>query len=308
MYNTIRRAILTMYAALAIVGAVLLIVDVVGLFVPLRNDAIYAEPNAGFGLGDLTLPAAGLRAALVRQPAEAADAYVRRSAVAVQQGLAHYWRPEQAARYRLHLPIWENWVLWALGFWQPQAFGLYEFCDPARALDRGVGLCSQHAILEVDALHRAGIPAQIIGSRRHVLVTAEVTPGVWWLVDPDYGVVVPQDLSTVQARPELIAAAYRPTDVALLTDVYATETFARYPDIAAYCGARLPIENLAYMFKWVLPLLALALGALPWLALAPEWCSRSSILQGAHRYYLRLSAISLRVSGSHRHQRLGQQN
>jgi hypothetical protein len=268
----------------AVWGLALLALNLAGLAIPLRNDAIYTEVGTAFGPGDITLTAAELRAALVRAPAEPTERYVRRATGAVNHGVAHYWREEGAARYRLHLPIWENWLLWAAGYWQPGAFGLYEICDVERAIERGVGLCSEHAIILASAFERAGVRAQILGSPRHVLTTVEVAPGVWWLADADYGVVMPFDLATARSQPELIRSAYAVANsdartAALLRAILSTDAFDTRASARAYCGARLTIERWAYALKWLIPALLLFLAC----SRARSWAVLARSPRQAHR-------------------------
>ncbi|MBA1330248.1 hypothetical protein QQ73_03385, partial [Candidatus Endoriftia persephone str. Guaymas] len=43
------------------------------------------------------------------------------------------------------------------------------------------------------------------------MATAKTTNGDWWILDPDYGVVIPHDLRTLEQQPELVSEYYAPS-------------------------------------------------------------------------------------------------
>jgi hypothetical protein len=266
---TVWRGILIVYVCLAFFGLALSCINVAGLVIPLRNDTIYTETQSSFR-NDITLTADQLRAALVRGEDEPADSFVHRATMAVNQGIAHYWSPEGALQYRLHLPIWENWLLWAGGYWFAPLFERYEFVDADKAIDRGVGMCSQQALILVEALQRGGVPAHLVAlSGEHAVVLADVGDVQWWVADPDYGVVLPYTLKTLHDKPELVGAAYTAAGydqatVAWARHSYGLDASLTFPALTDYAGPRLTIERAAYTAKWIVPLICLALGILPW--------------------------------------------
>jgi len=251
--RTVRR----ITAALAVLGALLLALHVAGRFVPLRNPAVYTEAN--HFPDDITLTYAEAKAQLVRRPGEARGDFAVRATDVVNRGMAHYWRDDGAVRFHVHVPPWENYFLWALGWIDPAGYGKWEFADDDKALERGVGLCSQQAIILVRALRRAGVPAAIVGLSGHVVATAAVGPGALILLDPDYGVVVPHSLAEVQRDPDLVrpyyAAKYPPRQVDLLVGIYGPEgNFVDPTGADAYTAGRRRKEAWTYTACWVLPL------------------------------------------------------
>jgi hypothetical protein len=106
-----------------------------------------------------------------------------------------------------------------------------------------------------------------------MIVTAEVAPGVWYLFDPDYGVVIPHALEVVENSQELIEAAYAAEDDATLRAIinyYASKTdnsvdstgrggfYTSWGDTAEEYSVR---ENLANILKWVVPVSLVLFGA-----------------------------------------------
>ena len=61
--------------------------------------------------------------------------------------IAHYWRDEGINKYYLRIPFWENYLLYIASYIDPEEYLKYEFYDYRRAIERGVGLCSQQAII-----------------------------------------------------------------------------------------------------------------------------------------------------------------
>ncbi len=130
---------------------------------------------------------------------------------AVYRGVVHYWPEtgEAVDRYRLRVPVYENYLLYLASYIRPDYFEKYEFVSARKALERGIGLCSQQAMAVRGAMKRNGVPARIVLLSGHVVVTAEVDRGEWWVLDPDYGVVIPKSISEIERDPEIIRPYYR---------------------------------------------------------------------------------------------------
>lgn len=252
------RRVRTITGVLFLVGAGLLLLHLAGRFVPLRNPAVYAElhhfPN------DITLTYAEARARLVRRPEEAPLAYAVRANGVVNRGMAHYWRDEGADRFRLHIPPWENYLLWALGWIDPETYGKWEFADDDKALRRGVGLCSQHTVILAGALARAGVRSVIVKLGGHIVAMTGQPPNHYVLLDPDYGVVVPHGILEVQRNPDLIrpyyaAAGYGVAEVDHLVEMYGSEEDnVLYPNgPRTYAYWRREQEHRLYTACWMIP-------------------------------------------------------
>src|SRR5262249_16306670 len=133
-------------ATSAAAGAILLAVNLTGLFVPLRYAEIdHPSPDTllrSYGPGDRTMTWETARAQLAPTPAASPLSYAHRLTNVVAQSVLHYWYQRDRRRFRLQVPIWENYLLWAAGEIRPE-YRLYAFADPLKALERGAGMCDQ---------------------------------------------------------------------------------------------------------------------------------------------------------------------
>ncbi len=153
----------------------------------------------------------------------------------------------------------------------PSRFLKYEFANYKRAIERGVGLCSQSVIVEAAVLRRRALNSGIVLlSGEHVVMQAEVSDepdGEWWVLDPDYGVTIPYSISEIQKNPQLVAdyyakAGYDEATVRNLVRIYGLEDItvinrrgARWYHIKKFVG-----EKVAYVLIWVIPVVLMA----PW--------------------------------------------
>lgn len=249
-----------MGAAFAL-GSALFAITAAGLLVPLRNPEVYAE-RAASAWGRLKMTEAEL-AQVAAMPFDDRRAFAVRLNRAVHAGLQHYWSPEGADRYSLRVPFHENFILHVLGWVDFERFGLYEFIDYRRALSRGVGLCSQHAIVETGLLRHRGIPARIVRLDGHVVLEALVEPerGRWWVLDPDFGVELPAPLHELEAdlgrvRVAYEAAGYSANDAAGIAAYYDAAGNMSFESVEDFAGPRRAIiERLTYLTIWLIPAL-----------------------------------------------------
>jgi hypothetical protein len=263
-------------------GLGLLALNVSGLQSSLRNPGIFQENNCYFP-NDIRLSESELRARL-DEPLRDRRTYVADATRAINAGIAHYWNDEGIDKYRLRVPPNENFLLFAASWVLPRRFTKYEFYDADRAIERGVGLCSQHAIIEQEMLGRRGVEARIIGLNGHVLLEANVAepgqPQEWWLLDPDYGVVLPHSLQAVEQRPELASSLYREaghdeTEVAHVTNLFAS----RDNVTVERASGRLLLERMSYALIWFIPAALILVAKGNWLlVIMARLCSRKSVV------------------------------
>lgn len=249
---------------IALLGSVLLILNLIGLFTSLRSPEL-TTADTFFGVGDLTLSEQEVLSLARRREGEPTREYVKRVTYAVNKGMAHAWIP---GAYNFHVPVTENWILWLLGPVHP-GFQLWEFANHHKALERGVGLCSQHAIVLNGLLYEQGVRSQIVSlGALHVVNRVEVAEGEWVIADPDFGLILP-DLPDITS--ELIRTTYRP-----LIPELPTGAAPEYPDpldyyieayrsplrfsetLFEYNPGATTLESWAYMLKWLLPVLFVA--------------------------------------------------
>ena len=193
---------------------------------------------------------------------------------------AGYGNGSEIIALNLRVPIWENYLLFLLSYLKPDTYRDYEFCRYDKALERGIGRCGQQSLVVVSLLDSQGIEAGFIDwSDHHAVAIAKTGPSEWYILDPDYNISFPYrtrslGANTPEAFPDLAAALLRE---------HPDQTIIQHPDgtnrttperlyktdgqtvslggPSARWGRACPIERVAYILKWVLPILLL----LPWL-------------------------------------------
>ncbi len=173
------------------IGLLLLVLNLAGLFIPLRNPALYKEPRRyqGTTLTEEQVQEAGARR---NEPIES---YVVRLNNAVRQGTVHYWD-------------------------------------------------------------------DVIGLEDHVVAMALVDQGndVWWVVDPDFGVVIDHDIDAINKTPEIIkssyaAAGYDEETIGNLLRTYGA-SYHTYRGVKEYRNWKVYyFERLSYLLTWIIPIL-----------------------------------------------------
>src|SRR3712207_5097036 len=96
--RTLKRMLLTCYAGMALLGVALIVVNLIGLALPLRHPDL-SQAHTFFGRGDLIIPAQAVFDQTPRQPGEPTAAYVNRLTKLVNEGTAHYW---SSGDYNIH--------------------------------------------------------------------------------------------------------------------------------------------------------------------------------------------------------------
>jgi hypothetical protein len=227
-----------------------MVLNISAFFLPIRNPAVYQLD----GGKEISLTYAAALDQINKTAGESDTQYVYRLTHVVNQSIAHYWNDEGIDTYYLHVPPWNNYILWLSAYIYPHTFLKYEFTDYHRALQRGIGLCSEQSLIMVDVLQENGIRAKMIGLKAHV-VAAAWTDGKWFISDPDYGVVLPYSIEDVEQNPAVILPYYKDmVDPALILSIYGTKTDLRqYASAGAYNNIRQPFEDTAYIAIWVIP-------------------------------------------------------
>ncbi|MBI4205191.1 MAG: hypothetical protein HY527_09210 [Betaproteobacteria bacterium] len=240
------------------VGIFLISANTVGLLTSLRNDEIFLEKNVLFEQ-DITLSAKQVYAA-INAPAADKKSYFNVLTHAINKGIAHYWLDEGIDKYNLRIPFSENYLLFITSFIIPQYYRKYELRDYRLAIERGVGLCSQHAIIVAEILKEKGIESGIMTLPDHVIAIARVDDGrnEWWVLDADYGVVLPHGPEEIKKTPDIIAPYYRSRGydertIATLTSNYGKKGKV-YLDGAKNYGSKIYwAEAATYILVWIIP-------------------------------------------------------
>ena len=239
-------------------GLLLLGLNIAGLFKTLRNPALQTEKTPY--KDDVTLSLEEARKSWDRRPDENEKAYAVRATLLVNRVMAHYWKDEGIRKYHLRVPLWENYILWFAGLVKPDVYRKYEFRDYEKAMERGVGICSQQAMALKGLLMANGIKASLWDIAGHVVVSAVFSDGSQWILDPDYGKYVPYSIRQIEEDPERVRASYAGQD-----DVYASwlkkhkttdDLVKEYEKTGNHIYTMDPtFENFSYVAVWIIPFL-----------------------------------------------------
>jgi len=239
------------------IGVILLVINLFGLFRSMRNQDLYTEKNTG-RINDVTIKLTDAKKQIVRKSGETDREFALRINDVVSKSMSHYWKAEGAEKYNLRVPVWENYFLYFINSFKED--NRYEFVNYKKGLERGVGLCSSHSIVVKGILLDNGIETQLWDIAGHVVVRARLDEKEWYILDPDYGLVVPHDISEIEADPEIVRPAY--ADLASLykpeyDDPYTTDHVVEiYGEEGNHIYTYNPLwENLSYVAIWLIPLL-----------------------------------------------------
>lgn len=248
----------TIKLLLFILGLLLLGLNITGLFKSLRDEDLYSEITPY--KNDISIRFEEAKKQWDRKDGEPEKEYALRAATLVNNAMAHYWRDEGIKKYYMQVPVWENYIL-ALKQLVTGA-EKYEFRNYKKAIERGVGICSQPCIALKYMLNDNGIEANLWDIRGHIVVDVTFSDGSKYTLDPDYGQYVPLGIEEIQENPELAREWYAGQD-----DVYAghLKKHKHTDDIVEMYGKdgnhlyymKTGFEDFSYIAIWILPILLL---------------------------------------------------
>lgn len=245
-------------------GFCLFVINIIGLFISLRNESIYQEPT-GF-VDDITLSEQEFYHRIKKTVIDKKE-YITNLNEAVNRGIAHYWRDAGINKYNLRIPFYENYLLFIASYLYPQEYLKYEFVDYGKAIERGVGLCSQQAIIVSEILLEKNIPSYIVGLSGHVVLRAQVSdnPEEWWVLDPDYGVVIPYDINFIENNSKIIRSFYAQAGHELNTIAKLEKIYEKRGNVVSgeqgsrgYQIKKSSYEPKFYSLKWIIPCIFIA--------------------------------------------------
>lgn len=271
-YRPIRKTILSTKAPSFLIfslSCILMIINIGGLFISLRNPAVY--DGIGYA-GKIRVPrytSEGFSERMNRIEAidEQYPAYVKRLTQLVFDSTVHYWEnDENASAFNLKIPLHENYLLYFMNKLNGRD-ELYEFCRAEKAVERCATVCSQSSRILADVLTRNRVRAQIVALDGHVVVRARVDreSDEWWILDGDYGVLIEHDLQEIEQAPEIITSAYQEKGY---HDLVIAEMVAIYgPNGNEIIDEKLLCEREEhlYLLKWWIP----SIGMLTFLTYLP---------------------------------------
>jgi hypothetical protein len=235
-------------------GGVLLLINIFGLFQNLRNNDIYFEKtyldnNIKINKKDLYL--------IINSNTSNEQEYITNLTDAVHKGIAHYWLDE-IAKYNLTIPIYENYILYLMSYFDPQ-YKKYEFVNYNKALERGVGLCSQYSFVITEILKEKGFDSRFVALTRHRVSTVRLSNGKWWVIDPNYNVVLPYSLKEIESNPKIVKQFYKnkgfsDTISSSMIDIYEKKGNRVYnKNGGKWYYTKSKIEYWLYVLKWLIP-------------------------------------------------------
>jgi hypothetical protein len=251
------------------VGVILLLINSTRFFIPLKNPAIYTEQKNYFKNDTILTPEESLRqlSLLKNLPPEQT---ITGANMVIHQSIAHYWENDGKSKYHMRIPFYENWILAGLGYIYPSIYNTYEYCNYKDTVRRGIGLCSQHAIALTDFLNENNILSYVVGLDGHVVSTAQVNEKTWWILDPDFGIIIPFSLSEIENSPQIVSAYYKniPSlknpneELKDFEKIYGFSGNIVYPDAlignVGYIDCnwkKVFIEKLSVILIWIIPLI-----------------------------------------------------
>ena len=245
-------------ALLACLGGLILCVNVSGFLIPLRAESINGYSDFAGGetrTFDESIGSLDGLAARAQSKREIVTAATR----IFHEGIAHVSPGDVEMHgvdyYRMRVPVSENWVLYILSHLKPDTYRDYEFCSYRRALRRGTGRCGQQALALVSFLSSQGIETGFVALGGHAIATAKVDDSSWFLLDPDYGGVIPYSIELAERAPSGVLQHYW-SDAATINRIdhaYAPDNRVSYGGPEARFGRACPIESAAYVIKWAFP-------------------------------------------------------
>lgn len=247
-----RNLLLTFF----VVGAFLLALNIYGEFVSLRNPKV----NEGLShFNKFRKPQESPQQVfkkIDKGQDESNEEYAYRLTDLVYSATVHKWEDvTNYTEYNHQVPPQENFLLWAMSYLNPTTYRFYEFCDPYKAIERGVMICSQATQVMVQLWKKTGLDARDIVLDGHVVAEAQVDreKDVWWILDADFGVVLEHDMNFLQGHPETIVEKY--VNAGYNLDI-AKRVAEFYGPEGNYVQSNVGIcrveENL-YRWKWYLP-------------------------------------------------------
>jgi hypothetical protein len=252
---------------LFLAGWLLIAVNLAGFFIPIRDVGIYTELRNGFR-DDILLTEKEFYQRIERHGESDAE-FARKVTEAVSHGIAH----NNMYRYR-KMPFYRNYLLalsrhalfvwrWARGTLndpnKPPVYH-YIFSDWRKAVARGVGLCAQQSDIVAGILTENHIPSKIMSLGGHVVASGEIDQEgkTWWILDPDYGVVIPHDLHTIENQPSLIrpyyaAKGYDAATINHLEGFFAPPNLVHDSIAESHGRLRYYFEFASYYLIWIIP-------------------------------------------------------
>ncbi len=244
--------------SLAVLGLVLIGLNIFGFFATVRYREI--SNNDSWVHSAVTMTPEEFRSEENRKDSESVPEYVTRLTHAMHRTIVNV--PLVLDPNAFRVPLTENYLLFFSSFLSPARYQQYDFCNTNKALERGIGLCSQQALTMSQILTAYGVKAESIGMQGHVVTTAQVDPAkdTWWILDTQYDVIMPYSLAQIQKKPTLIRSYYQKAGhdtsiIEMLVPIYGNDNVYFSPPTDLYVQNLCAHEANMYRWIWGIPVL-----------------------------------------------------
>jgi len=248
-----------------LVGSILMLINIYGLFQPLRNPILGSENPSllRFVPEEVWTYERSLKEVANLNTLTPETGLVSSANKVVQQSLVHVeWKKVDPREYRQLIPIWENYYLYTLGLFSglPQ-IERYHFSNYKKTFERGIGICGDASIALSSILDDHNIDNRIISFPGHVIVEYFDTDGNSKLIDPDFGVELGASLAELKTNTDdihqnYLDAGYSKKEVSYLLKNY-KQDYAIFESTYDFMAKRYIFERASYILKWIFPLILL---------------------------------------------------
>lgn len=251
------------FAILFAAGVFLSSLNIYGEFVSLRSPTVYDGSYYG---NKFRIPQQYIgngQDQLEKEQTETNQQYAHRLTERIYQLTIHAWDESTDPRiYNHQVPLRENYLLWALSYLEPYTYRYYQFCDPYKAIQRGVMICSQatEAIVHLWST-QTGLKARDMVLGDHVVAEVQVSskPDVRWVMDADYGVVLEYDVAALEIHPELVIENYVNAGYDLNVAKKLAEIYGKDGNYVTSNTGLCKREEQLYKAKWYIPIILLGI-------------------------------------------------
>jgi len=246
----------TLFGALFVFSVFLLSLNIYGEFAPLRNPKIEDGVVYFNTLRKPEVPLEQVARELEQLQGETNEEYAYRLTDLVYSATVHKWEDvTDYTEYNHQIPAHENYFLWALSYLDP-GFRFYQFCDPYKAIERGVMICAQATETVANQWKEMGMKARNMVLEGHVVAEVQVDEesDTWWVLDADLGVVFEHDIATLEEHPEVVLEKYLDAGYDSKTANMITDFFGKEGNYVQSNVGICPIEENLYRWKWYFPI------------------------------------------------------
>jgi hypothetical protein len=140
----------------------------------------------------------------------------------------------------------------------------YHFANYRRSLERGIGICGDASMIMSQLLNQQNIANKILTFPGHVVVAASFDNGQQYILDADYGVIIPYSLNEFATSSTDIAklyseAGYPRRDFLLFQKIY-SQDYNVWDGVEHFITKKYYFEKISYWLKWPVPILMILLG------------------------------------------------